>query len=94
MSSAEQQRKAIEALHAQTPIGQECESLKAALGNIRDKETVVRSASRILGCGPQAVDGKVRIGNFEFEFDADEDLTSLSNWTGGIVIRIVMRTRR
>ena len=94
MSSPERQRKAIETLHAQTPIGQEFESLKAALGNTRDKDTVIRLASRFLGRGPQDVDGRVRIGNFEFEFDADEDLTSLSNWTGGIVIRTAMGTRR
>ena len=94
MSSPDQRRRVVEELHAQTQIGQELEGVRAALGKIRDKGSVIRIASRVLGGGPQHIDGGVRIGNFEFGFDADGNLTSLSNWTGGIVIQTAMTDGR
>ncbi len=87
MSSPEQRRRAIEALHAQSPIGQEFEKLRAALGNVLDKDSVIRIASDVLRSSPVDTDGKVRIGKFDFGFDANDNLESLSNWTGGLVIK-------
>ena len=87
MSSPEQRRREIEALHAQSPIGQEFQKLRTALGDVLDKKSVIRIASNVLGGDPVDADGKVRIGKFEFDFDVNDNLESLSNWTGGIVIK-------
>ena len=86
MSSPEQRRKILEALHAQSPTGRTFLNLRSALGDVVDKKSVIRIASDFLNCNPVEVDGKIRIGKFEFDFDANDNLRSLGTWTGGIVI--------
>ena len=94
MSSPEQTRKIVEAHHARTPIGQEFEKLRTALGTVSDKGSVIRIASEVLDSEPDYIDGMVRIGKFEFGFSADDKLESLSNWCGGITIRSAKPDRR
>ena len=87
MSTPEQRRKIIEEIHAQSSIGREFLRLKAALGEVVDRKSVVQIASDVLKSNPVEADGVTRIGNFEFRFDANDRLIALGDWAGGIIIK-------
>ncbi len=90
MSESKQQkqrelRKRIEELHAQTPAGDNLNRLKAALGQVRDRESVMRIAAEVLGVSRIEEDGVVRVGDVRLTFDGDDRLSSLST-AGSVVI--------
>jgi hypothetical protein len=91
MSQSEQQkqhelRKRIEELHEQSPAGHDLKELRAALGQIRDRESVMRIATEVLGDARVEEDGVVRVGDVRLAFDSNDRLSSLST-AGDVVIR-------
>ena len=90
MSESKQQkqrkvRKQIEELHAQTPAGRNVNRLLEALGQIQDRESVMRIATEVIGDARIEEDGVIRVGDVRLTFDDDDRLSSLST-VGNIVI--------
>ena len=90
MSLSEQQkqhelRKRIEELHEQTPAGRDLKKLREALGQVRDKESVMRIATEVLGRAQVEKDGVIRVGDVRLGFDSNDRLSGLST-AGDVVI--------
>lgn len=90
MSNPKQQeqrelRKWIEELHSQTPAGRNLSDLQAALGDVRDKKSVLRIAGKVIGHAVIEVDGVIEIGGVRLIFDSNDELSGLST-AGDIVI--------
>jgi hypothetical protein len=77
-------RKWIEELHGQTAAGRNLNDLLAALGEVRDKKSVLRIAAKVIGDAVIEVDGVVEIGGIRLDFDSNDELSGFS--TGGDVV--------
>jgi hypothetical protein len=84
-----ERRNQIESLHASTPGGHDMHRLTAALGSIRDRESVLRIATSVLESPPVEKDGVYQVGNVEIRFDASANLSGLATTDGGVVIASV-----
>ena len=81
----QEQREWIEELHSQTPGGRNLNDVLAALGEVRDKESVLRIAAKVLGDTVTEVDGVNEIGGVRLIFDSNDELSSLST-VGDVLI--------
>jgi hypothetical protein len=77
-------RKSIEEPQGQTAAGRNLNDLLAALGEVRDKKSVLRIAAKFIGDAVIEVDGVVEIGGIRLDFDSNDELSGFS--TGGDVV--------
>ena len=97
MSKPKQQKQRelrdwIEKRRAQTSAGRNLRDLQAALGEVRDKKSVLRIAAKVIGDVATEVDGVIEIGGVRLVFDSNEELSGLS--TAGDVVIGSTRSRK
>ena len=85
-------REWIEKLHAQTPAGRNLRDLQAALGEVRDKKSVLRIAAKAIGDAATEIDGVIEICGVRLHFDSNDELSGLST-AGDVVIGSTRSTK-